>query len=75
MYANEQVRCKRLKDSRGYSDEKTASIISRQQPDAVFRSKCDFVLDNSGDFENTKQQIDEKLGVYLCKEQTVSSIS
>ena len=75
VYANEQVRYKRLKDSRGYSDEKTASIISRQQPDAVFRSKCDFVLDNSGDFENTKQQIDEKLGVYLCKEQTASSIS
>ena len=75
VYASEQVRYKRLKDSRGYSDEKTASIISRQQPDAVFRSKCDFVLDNSGDFENTKQQIDEKLGVYLCKEQTASSIS
>lgn len=75
VYASEQVRYKRLKDSRGYSDEKTASIISRQQPDTVFRSKCDFVLDNSGDFENTKQQIDEKLGVYLCKEQTASSIS
>lgn len=69
VYANEQVRRERLKVSRGYSDEKTDSIMSKQLSEQEFKEKCDFVLDNSGSFEDTKKQIDKKMGVYLCREQ------
>ena len=69
VYADEQVRRERLKVSRGYSDEKTDSIMSKQLSEQEFREKCNFVLDNSGSFEDTKKQIDKKMGVYLCREQ------
>ena len=69
VYAEEPVRRERLKASRGYSEEKIDSIMSKQLSEAAFRDACDFVLDNSGSFEDTKKQIDEKMGVYLCREQ------
>lgn len=69
VYADEQIRRERLKVSRGYSDEKTDSIMSKQLSEQEFREKCNFVLDNSGSFEDTKKQIDKKMGVYLCREQ------
>ena len=69
VYATEEVRRTRLMQSRGYSQEKTTSIINKQQTEQQFRQHCSFVLDNSGDFEHTKKQIDEKMGVYLCREQ------
>lgn len=69
VYADADVRKKRLFAGRGYSEEKTDSIIKKQLPEEVFRSKCQFVLDNSGDFEQTKKQIDEKMEVLLCRKQ------
>lgn len=69
VYAEEPVRRERLKASRGYSEEKIDSIMSKQLSEAAFRNACNFVLDNSGSFEDTKKQIDEKMGVYLCREQ------
>lgn len=57
VYADEDVRRERLKNSRGYSDEKTASIIKSQLDEQTFRSHADFVLDNSGSFEKTEEQI------------------
>lgn len=69
VYADEAVRRERLRVSRGYSEEKTTSIMSKQLSEQRFRDACSFVLDNSGDFEETKKQIDKKMGVYLCREQ------
>ncbi len=69
VYADEAVRRKRLMVSRGYSEEKTTSIMRKQLSEQRFREACSFVLDNSGDFKDTKKQIDEKMGVYLCREQ------
>ena len=46
----ESARAQRLRGSRGYSDEKIRSIIKRQVSDEVFRSHCDTVIDNTGDF-------------------------
>lgn len=62
VYADEETRRQRLKDSRSYSDEKISDIFSNQLKDEEFRSHCDFVIDNSGDFEDTRSQIDKKLG-------------
>ena len=69
VYADEAVRRERLRVSRGYSEEKIDSIMSKQLSEAAFRDACDFVLDNSDSFEETKKKIDEKMGVYLCREQ------
>ena len=50
IYCEESVRIERLKRSRGYSDEKIRSIMSRQVSEDVFRSHCDTVIDNTGEF-------------------------
>ncbi len=68
IYADEAVRRERLRESRGYSEEKIARIISSQLPEEKFRESCGVVIDNSGDFADTCRQIDEKLKVYKRKE-------
>jgi dephospho-CoA kinase len=61
VYADECVRFQRLKESRGYSDEKTRSIIENQLPEEVFRKCCRFTIDNSGSFQETKKQIQARM--------------
>lgn len=62
IYADENVRRKRLIASRGYSDEKIDSIMATQLSDEEFRSYADVVIDNSGDSRETYKQIDAWLG-------------
>ena len=69
VFAEETVRKERLKVSRGYSEEKIKSIMNQQLKEEDFRNGCSFVLDNSGNIDSTKKQIDEKMGVYLCRKQ------
>ena len=69
IYASDEVRRKRLKDSRGYSDEKVTSIMNGQLKEEEFRKACQVVIDNSGDMEETKKQIDKLLGDRLWKVQ------
>lgn len=61
VYASEDARRQRLKDSRGYSDEKISDILSKQLDDATFRTHCQFVIDNSGTLEEAAEQIGRKL--------------
>lgn len=62
IYAPEETRRKRLRESRGYSEEKISQMMASQLPEAVFRERCQFVVDNGGDLvENTYEQIDEGL--------------
>ena len=51
IYCHESVRAQRLKASRGYSDEKIRSIMSKQVSEEQFRKVCDVVIDNSGELE------------------------
>ncbi|WP_408071033.1 dephospho-CoA kinase [Butyrivibrio sp. JL13D10] len=62
IYASVDVRRQRLKEQRGYSDEKINDILNGQLSDEEFRKFADFVIDNSGDEKETKRQIDLKLG-------------
>lgn len=64
IYAKEEVRINRLKEARGYSDEKIAQIIRSQLSEDEFRKACDFVIDNSGDLTDSYAQIDKKLEAY-----------
>ncbi len=57
----ESVRRERLKASRGYSDEKIDSILSKQLGEDEFDRLCDVTFDNSGDLEKTTEKIDEYL--------------
>ena len=55
----------RLKESRGYSDEKIDSIMNSQLKETDFRRYCSVVIDNSDSLTESRRQIDEKLGEYL----------
>ena len=57
IYTNEDVRRKRLKESRGYDDEKIDAIINSQLSEESFYKQCHVVIDNSGDFQDTCNQI------------------
>jgi len=61
IYCDPAVRRKRLKASRGYSDEKIDGIMSSQLSDEEFRRSCDIIIDNSGDLKKTYAQIDAAL--------------
>ena len=57
VYTRKEVRIQRLMESRGYGREKSLQVMERQLPEEAYRVGADRVIDNSGDFEETKQQI------------------
>lgn len=61
IYADTQVRRKRLRENRGYSEEKIEQIMSVQLSEEEFRAACDFVIDNNGELEESYKQIKKKL--------------
>ena len=67
VYADEETRRKRLKSSRGYSDEKIDQIFGSQLDEKTFRENADFVIDNSKSIEDAALQIDNKLGEWKAK--------
>lgn len=68
IYAEEEVRRKRLRQSRGYSEEKIRNIMKQQLPDEVFRKHCKVMIENNDHPEETYRQIDKKLGEYISAE-------
>ena len=61
IHTSEEIRRERLKSSRGYHDEKIDGIMASQLPEKDFMERCDFVVENSGDFQETIRQIGELL--------------
>lgn len=62
IYVDREVRERRLKASRGYTEEKIEEILKNQKKDEEFRTLCQFMVDNSSDIlENTYGQIDRGL--------------
>ena len=61
IYADEEVRRGRLKESRGYSDAKIDRIFRSQLSEEEFRSHCQRVIENNGDLQETCRQIDDML--------------
>ena len=53
IYTDEQIRIKRIMESRGYSKERCIQTIARQKSDAQFRAECRVVIDNSHSIEET----------------------
>lgn len=61
IYASEDVRRIRLRESRGYSDEKIDNIFNSQLSESEFRKNADFVIDNSGSVDDSFQMIRERM--------------
>lgn len=68
IHANREVREERLRNNRGYSEERIANIISKQLSEEAFRKESDFVIDNSGELEDSYRQIDKKLEAFTWQE-------
>lgn len=61
IYTSEANRRKRLKESRGYSDEKIDNIFKSQLSENEFRESTQVTIDNNGDLQETYQQIEKAL--------------
>ena len=57
VLVEKEERIRRLRESRGYSREKALSIMENQMSDQELSALADFVIDNSGTMEETRQQI------------------
>ena len=64
VQVSEQTRRKRLRASRGYSDEKIDSILKNQWSDAQFLEKADKRIWNEGDLKEVIKQINEIIMLY-----------
>lgn len=61
IYADDATRIARLKEGRGYSEEKSRSIMENQLGEAEFRTECDSVIDNSRGYESLFAQLKRKI--------------
>lgn len=61
IYTSEDIRRKRLIESRGYTDEKITSILSSQKSEAEFLAVCNEKIDNNGSKEELELQIEKLL--------------
>ena len=63
VYASQDIRRERLKEGRGYSDEKITGIFASQLSESAYRRACQVVIDNNGMKENAIRQVLEALGI------------
>ena len=57
VYVDEATRIERLKEGRGYTEEKCREIMAKQLPEEVFRKECSTVIDNHLGISETENQI------------------
>ncbi|HJC22736.1 MAG TPA: dephospho-CoA kinase [Candidatus Eisenbergiella merdavium] len=61
VHADEVVRAARLKESRGYSEGKIRQIMESQLGEEEFRAHCGVVIENNGDLQETRRQLEAAL--------------
>jgi len=59
VYAPEELRRSRLRQTRGYSDEKIDAIMANQCRDEEFRARFDKIIENTKDRIYLEQQVDK----------------
>lgn len=64
IYVPKDIRIKRLKESRGYSEQKISDIMNKQLQEEAFFEACDVVIDNSHGLEETMEQVQKALKTY-----------
>ena len=65
IYSSEEIRIKRLIEGRNMTREKVAHIMKNQWNKERYKEMCDAVIDNSGDIDDTRTQIDKILNGYV----------
>lgn len=60
--AKKELRIKRLMDSRGYDRDHCERIMAGQLSKEQFQKACSVMIDNSGDMEWLKEQLNQLLG-------------
>ena len=61
IHADEAIRRERMKETRGYSDEKIDSILRNQLTEKEFMENSDRVLENNSDLESLEKEIEKNL--------------
>ena len=61
IFVSEEIRRKRLADSRGYSQEKITAILKRQMTETEFQKRSDVVIRNDGTPEELESRILSKI--------------
>ena len=64
VYADADTRIKRLSNDRGYSKDKSVSIMKKQLSDEEFRKNCSFVIDTGMDLSYTRTILKNRLEQY-----------
>ena len=59
VHTDREIRISRLMENRGYSREKSESIISSQAPDEYFAKHAVYIIRNNGDIKDTWLQVEE----------------
>lgn len=59
IHTDREIRIARLMENRGYTREKSESIIKNQAPDTFFFDRADYVIENNDDLEKTFRQIEK----------------
>lgn len=57
VYVPADIRIKRLSDNRGYSEEKSRAIISKQKDDQFFIEKADRIIKNDASFKELEEEL------------------
>lgn len=61
VYSDPEIRRQRMKESRGYSDEKIDSIMKNQPDEKALFDRCQFVIENNGTIESLFDILKNKL--------------
>lgn len=69
IFTDEPTRRKRLKETRGYTDEKVDAIFAAQLSEDEYRAHCTQVIDNSGSVKDALRQADALLEAYKYEEE------
>lgn len=64
VYADKDTRIARLAQGRGYSKEKTLSVMNSQLSEEIFRNRCKYTIDNSGDIKDSLEETYQILSNY-----------
>ena len=63
IHTDSKVRISRLMQNRGYSEEKSISIINKQASEDFFREHSDYTIVNNGDLSVTYSQVEEGINL------------
>ena len=66
IHTERDIRIRRIMSDRGYTREKSESIIAGQLGDEEFKAAADIVIDNSGDREATEEAVRARLKEILA---------